>query len=271
MGHEQHHSWAVQVPGNGYIEERRIYFDANDMRVESQLHVVWNDGTHSTQVTTFLPDGSVRTEGEPRYPDDTQVSMRFHENGTWEIVHRQHGSDDVTTWRYNADGSALVKETLLCNDLETHGGVMKTWNVRPDGSPAGGFEMWEELVADAEGHHSTIHTRGNPDGTWTVSTKVWDAAGNIVREDEAIHDPPPAPAPAPPTSIAPTVPTPAVVADSSPFEMPGTSRLPEPSLPVGAGWAGTVPPAVEHITDRWHTYPPGVITYVGSEIAVQGM
>ena len=245
MGHEQHHSWAVQVPGNGYIEERRIYFDANDMRVESQLHVVWNDGTHSTQVTTFLPDGSVRTEGEPRYPDDTQVSMRFHEDGTWEIVHRT-GSDDVTTWRYNADGSALVKETLLCNDLETHGGVMKTWNVRPDGSPAGGFEMWEELVADAEGHHCTIHTRGNPDGTWTVSTKVWDAAGNIVREDEANHDPPPAPAPAPPTSIAPTVPTPAVVADSSPFEMSGTSRLPNPHFP-------SAPDGLAQSHPRWST------------------
>lgn len=269
MGREQHHAWVVQVPGNGYIEERRLYFDANRVRVESQLRVIWNDATRSTQVITFLPDGGVTTEGVPRYPDDTQVSMRFHDDGTSEIVHRQLGSDDVTTWRYNSDGSALVKETRPCHDLESHGDVMKTWNVRPDGSPAGDLEMWEELNENADGQHSTIHTRGNLDGTWTVKKAVWDASGNIVRERETTHQPPPVPAPAPPTSAAPTIPTPAAVTNVSPFEIYGTSRLPEPSLPIGAGWAGAVPPPVDHITDRWHGYPPGVITYLGSETYVK--
>jgi hypothetical protein len=267
MGREQLHAWVVQVPGNGYIEERRLYFDANRVRVESQLRVIWNDGTRSTQVITFLPDGGVTSEGELSYPDDTQVSMRFHDDGTWEIVHRQLGSDDVTTWRYNSDGSALVKEVRPCHDLDSHGGVMKLWNVRPDGSPAGDLEMWEELNENADGQHSTIHTKGNPDGTWTVTTKVWDASGNIVREDDTTHRPPAAPAPAPPTSTVSTTPTPTGVTDVSPFTVTGISRLPEPSLATGAGWAGSVPPPVDHIIDRWHEYPPGVITYLGSEVS----
>lgn len=145
---------------------------------------------------------------------------------------------------------------------------MKLWNVRPDGSPAGDLEMWEELNENADGQHNTIHTKRNPDGTWTVTTKVWDASGNIVREDDTTHRPPPAQAPAPPTSTESTTPTPAAVADVSPFTIVGISRLPEPSLAAGAGWAGSVPPPVDHIIDRWHEYPPGVITYLGSEISV---
>ena len=269
MGHDQLHVWAVQLPGNGYVEERRAYFDANGVRVESQLTVVWNDGTRSTQVTAFLPDGRVTTEGELRYPDDTQVSTGFNDDGTWDVVHRQLGSDDVTTWRYNPDGSALVKEKRPCHDLASHGGVMKIWNVRPDGSPVGTFEMWEELVESADGNQSTVHTLGSPDGTWTIKTTVWDASGNIVREGETTHQPAPVPAPAPPTSTAPTIPTPSAVADTSRFEIIGFSRLPEASLPFSAGWAGSVPPPVERITDRWHEYPPGVITYLGSEISLK--
>lgn len=269
MGREQLHSWVVQVPGNGYIEERRLYFDANRVRVESQLRVIWNDGTRSTQVNTFLPGGGVTSEGELSYPDDTQASVRFHDDGTWEIAHRQVGSDDVTTWRYNADGAALVKETRPCHDLESHGGVMKTWNVRPDGSPAGDLEMWEELVENADGQHSTIHTKENADGTWTVTTKVWDASGNLVREDQTTHLPATATAPDPPTATTPTTPTPTAASDASRIEISGTSRLPEPSLAKGAGWAGSVPPEVAHITDRWHEYPPGVITYLGSEASVK--
>lgn len=270
MGREQLHAWVVQVPGNGYIEERRLYFDANRVRVESQLRVIWNDGTRSTRVITFLPGGGVRSEGELSYPDDTQVSVRFHDDGTWEIAHRQLGSDDVTTWRYNADGSALVKETRPCHDLESYGGVMKRWSVRPDGSPAADLEMWEELVENADGQHSTIHTKENADGTWTVTTKVWDASGNLVREDQTTHRPSTAPAPpASPTSTAPTTPTPTGATDAARIEISGTSRLPEPSLAMGAGWAGSVPPAVAHITDRWHEYPPGVVTFLGSEASVE--
>lgn len=269
MGREQLHAWVVQVPGNGYIEERRLYFDANHVRVETQLRVIWNDGTRSTQVITFLPGGGITSEGELNYPDDTRVSVRFDDDGTWEIAHRQLGSDDVTTWRYNADGSALVKETRPCHDLESHGGVMKTWNVRPDGSPAGDLEMWEELVENADGQHSTIHTKKNADGTWTVTTKVWDASGNLVREDQTSHRPATAPAPAPPTATTPTTPTPTAVTDAARIAISGTSRLPEPSLAMGSGWAGSVPPTVAHITDRWHEYPPGVITYLGSEASVK--
>jgi hypothetical protein len=269
MGREQLHAWVVQVPGNGYIEERTLYFDANRVRVESQLRVIWNDGTRSTQVITFPPGGGVTSEGELSYPDDTQVSMRFHDDGTWEIAHRQLGSDDVTTWRYNPDGSALVKEVRPCHDLESHGGVMKTWNVRPDGSPAGDLEMWEELNENADGQHSTIHTKENPDDTWTITTKVWDASGNLLRENETTYPSPAASAPAPPTATTPTTPTPTAVTDAARVEISGTSRLPEPSLALGAGWAGSVPPPVAHITDRWHEYPPGVITYLGSEASVK--
>jgi len=269
MGREQLHSWVVQVPGNGYIEERRLALDANRARVEARLRVTWDDGTRSTQVITFLPGGGAKSEGELSYPDDTQVSVRFHDDGTWEIAHRQLGSDDVTTWRYNTDGSALVKETRPCHDLESYGGVMKRWNVRPDGSPAGDLEMWEELVENADGQHSTVHTKENADGTWTVTTRVWDASGNMVGEDETTQPSPVASAPAPPTATRPTAPTPTAATDASRIEISGTSRLPEPSLAMGAGWAGSVPPAIAHITDRWHEYPPGVITYLGSEASVE--
>lgn len=267
MGREQLHAWVVQVPGDGYIEERTLYFDANRVRVESQVRVVWDDGTRSTQVITFLPDGGATTVGQLRYPDDTQVSMRFDDDGTWEIAHRQLGSDDVTTWRYNADGSALVKEARPCHDLESHGGVMKKWNVRPDGSPAGDLEMWEDLVENAEGQHSSIHTKQNPDGTWSVTTKVWDASGNLLREDQTTHQPETSSAPAAPTVTTPTLPTRTAGTHASRIEISGTLRLPEPSLALGAGWAGPVPPPADRITDRWHEYPPGIITYLGSEVS----
>ena len=268
MGRGRFHAWVVQVPGNGYIEERTLYFDANGVRVEAQLRVMWNDGTRSTQVLTFLPDGELKSVGELSYPDDTQVSMRFHEDGTWEIVHRHPGSDDVTTWRYSSDGSALVREVRPCHDMDSHGGVMKLWNVRPDGSPAGDLQMWEELNETAGGQRCTIHTKETRDGMWTVTRKVWDTSGSIAREEDATHRPPPAPAPAPPTSTVPSTPTPAGDTDVSPFAITGISRLPEPSLAAGAGWVGPVPPSVDHIVDHWHEYPPGVITYLGSEVAV---
>jgi hypothetical protein len=146
---------------------------------------------------------------------------------------------------------------------------MKTWNVRPDGSPSGDLEMWEELNENADGQHSTVHTKENPDGTWTVTTKVWDASGNFVREDQTTQQPAPVAAPAAPTATRPITPTLTAATDAARIEISGTSRLPEPSLAMGAGWAGAVPPAVVHITDRWHEYPPGVTTYLGSEAYVE--
>lgn len=268
MGREQLHSWVVQVPGNGYIEERKLYFDANGKRVECQLRVLWNDGTSSTQVVSFLPDERATSLGEVSYPDDTQVSTRFHDDGTWEISHRQAGSDDVKTWRYNSDGSALVKETRPCHDLASHGGVMKIWNVRPDGSPAGDLEMWEELVENADGQHSTVHTKENPDGSWSVTTKVLDASGNLVREDQATHQPSETSPPAPRTTTTRTTPADPGVTAASRTEIFSTSRMPEPSLAMSAGWVGSAPPPVDHITDRWHEYPPGVVTYVGSQVSL---
>ncbi|MFE6257337.1 hypothetical protein [Agromyces sp. NPDC057865] len=245
-----------------------MYFDANGARVELQLDVVWNDGTRSTQVTTFHSDGGSATEGELEYPDDTQASIRFRDDGTWEIDHRQLGSDDITTWRYNADGSALVKEVRPCHDLESHGGVMKTWNVRPDGSLLGTFDMWEDLVQHAQGRHHNIHTRRYPDGTWAVTIQEADDSGHVLHEKQTTHQPPgPAAAP-PPTSAAPIVPTAATTADASRFGIFGTSRLPEPSLAMGAGWEGSAPPPVAHITDRWHEYPPGIVTYLGSDVSL---
>ncbi|MCF4121154.1 hypothetical protein L1785_09175 [Antribacter sp. KLBMP9083] len=271
MGREQLHEWTIQIPGDGYMESRHVYHDANGKPVESQIVVKWNDGTTvSAQVIRVLPNGDVTTEGQLRYPDDTHVSTRFHTDGRFDVVHLHPSSQETTTWKYERDGSGTVELRRQIDLGQSTGIALLTWTVMPDGSPSGDVWDLEELTDSQTGEQTQVQTRRAPDGTMTTTIKVWDHNGQLIREDTTTVHPQPAPDPGPPMSKVPTPPTPGPVTGGSPVDIiTPTTRVPDGTLPGGGGWVGPGGTIVEHWKDWWIETPDGTVTFLGSELVTK--
>jgi hypothetical protein len=265
MGRELLHEWTVQIPGDGYMESRHTYHDANGRLVESQIIVSWKDGTTSAQVVKLLPNGDTTTEGQLRYPDDTHVSTRYYADGRFDVVHMHPNSQETTTWKYERDGSGAVELRRQIDLGQSSGVTLTTWSVTPDGSPTGDVWDVEELTDSQTSEHTQVQTRRSPDGTLTTTIKVWAQNGLLIREDTTTVHPNPQPDPDPPTSTVPTPPTPAPVTGGSPVDIiTPTTRVPDSTLAGGGGWVGSGGTAVEHWKDWWLETPDGKVTFLGS-------
>jgi hypothetical protein len=259
------HEWSVQIPGNGYVETRRFYFNPRGEFIGAFITVVWTDGTHSTVVGSN--DGGVITvNGTARYPDDTMLTAGFSVDGRATISYAKANSGDTVNWHYEADGSAKVNQT----EWVTSGGNIHSisttyWSVAPDGGPIG--DVYEHLIVllDDESHKE-IDTTRQRDGTVTTRTRVINADGDVVSDEATtVH-----------FDINPPQPPPEDVEPKRPAPKPGTgtgggfeptTRTPDPKVVSGGGWVGGGgAPIVEHITDWWYRAPDGRVTYLGSTV-----
>lgn len=212
-------------------------------------------------------DGGVITvDGIALYPDDTMLTAGFSPDGRATISYAKGDSRETVHWYYEADGSAKVHQTEWVTSEGGARSISQTyWSVAPDGGPYG--DVYENLVVVLDdGGTKQIDTTRQRDGTVTTRTRVVNADGEVVSDDETVAhfevDPPQPP----PTDSEPKRPAPRTGTGTSTgggFEP--TTRTPQPEVVSGGGWVGGGgAPVAELITDWWYRAPDGRVTFLGS-------
>jgi len=266
MEREHLHAWSVQIAGNGYVESRHNFFDANGRLVSARIVVVWSDGTTSDMLT-ILNEDSFEVQGSVQYPDNTRIAAQYFPDGRAHIIHQTTQTSETVVWDYQPNGSGTVEQSQFL-DLGSRAGTSVTrWSVDADGSVVG--DVWDvlDLTDSQTGEQTKVETQRAVDGTVTTRLRIWAGNGELLRDDTTVIPPHARPEPDPPTSPMPTPPVPSGGNGSPVDVITPTTRAPDPSISGGGGWVGPGGlPTVEHWLDWWYETNDGRVIYLGSTL-----